>query len=143
MSIPDSHEKGQLESPKLYKLEFRWNYDRHVMVRQVVEQGHDDWMTSLQNAGEDDLLLFVHGYRTTWADAAKRAAQIAYDMEFAGLTVMDTWPSQGKVFGYRDDIEESEWAGAAFHRTAPRPAGKQPSTPCAHRRSQHGEPAHH
>jgi esterase/lipase superfamily enzyme len=31
-----------------------------------------------------DLLVFIHGYNTTFADALRRTAQIFYDLDFGG-----------------------------------------------------------
>ena len=40
-------------------------------------------------------LLFVHGYNVTHARAVKRAAQIAYDLEFDGALILFSWNSHG------------------------------------------------
>ncbi|MFH8250172.1 alpha/beta hydrolase [Microbacterium sp. B2969] len=125
VSIPDGHRKGRMESPKWYKLQFRENPDLHIMVESVDELGHSSWLESLRTAGgagaaldatdtSDDILVFVHGYRTGWADAIKRAAQFSYDLEFDGRTVAYTWPSQGKLLSYTVDENNAAWAGPHF-----------------------------
>jgi esterase/lipase superfamily enzyme len=45
-------------------------------------------------------LVFVHGYNTSFEDAARRAAQIAYDIKFDGATFLFSWPSQGRLLEY-------------------------------------------
>ncbi|WBS00206.1 alpha/beta hydrolase [Pseudoduganella sp. SL102] len=54
-------------------------------------------------------LLFVHGYRVSFEDAARRTAQIASDLHFAGVPVFYSWPSQGRLSGYAVDESNVEW----------------------------------
>lgn len=115
VSIPDIHKAGLVESAAWYRLEFREDPNRHVMVREVTEIGHGRWMKELQaEVHDEDILVFVHGYNATWADAAKRAAQITFDMDFRGQTVMFTWPSKGRLLGYKDDRFEMDWTAPHF-----------------------------
>jgi esterase/lipase superfamily enzyme len=44
--------------------------------------------------------VFVHGYNVGFEDAIKRAAQIAFDLNFDGLVMLFTWPSKARLFGY-------------------------------------------
>lgn len=54
--------------------------------------------------------LFVHGYCTTFSDAAKQTAQISYDLRFDGTPVFYSWPSQGELLKYFTDEQNIEWA---------------------------------
>lgn len=54
--------------------------------------------------------LFVHGYNVTFEDAAKRTAQISYDLGFEGAAVFYSWPSQGSISAYTVDEQNAEWA---------------------------------
>lgn len=121
VSIPDSHRKGHLEKPKLFKLEFRANPDKHLIVQDVNVLEEGDWFASIRaevSGAEsadpadtsDDILLFVHGYNTSWEQAALRAAQFTYDLEFRGLPVLFSWPSLGKTLGYPADEASVAWA---------------------------------
>lgn len=61
--------------------------------------------------GEDSLLIFVHGYNVTFENAAKRSAQLKYDLPFAGQTAFYSWPSKGSLLGYWSDetaVREAE-----------------------------------
>jgi esterase/lipase superfamily enzyme len=53
--------------------------------------------------GERDVLVFVHGFNTTFADAAFRFAQIIHDSGFKGVPVLFTWPSRGRLLAYPYD----------------------------------------
>jgi pimeloyl-ACP methyl ester carboxylesterase len=45
----------------------------------------------------------VHGFNNTFEDAARRAAQMAYDLDFDGTPILYSWPSQGFVAAYAAD----------------------------------------
>jgi len=64
-----------------------------------------------------DILIFIHGYRTTWAESARRAAQFAYDLHFDGLPMLYSWPSRGDVLSYTADESASAWSAPHFTAT--------------------------
>lgn len=55
-------------------------------------------------------LLFVHGYNVTHEQAVKRAAQIAYDLEFDGALILFSWNSYGSHAWYMGDRKRAEAA---------------------------------
>ncbi len=54
-------------------------------------------------ADERDVTLFVHGFNSTQAETAFRAAQLANDIRMPGATVIYSWPSLGSPLGYAYD----------------------------------------
>ncbi|ROO40125.1 hypothetical protein BIV08_16395 [Pseudomonas sp. AF76] len=60
-------------------------------------------------------LLFVHGYNVSFADAAKRTAQMAYDLNFSGVPLFFSWPANGKVLSYAADEASVEWSEPALY----------------------------
>ena len=50
-----------------------------------------------------DVFIFVHGFNNTFEDAARRAAQLAYDLDFDGTPMLYSWPSQGSATAYAMD----------------------------------------
>lgn len=56
--------------------------------------------------------LFVPGYNVTFEDAARRTAQISYDLAFEGAPVFYSWPSKGTIPAYTVDEQNIEWAQA-------------------------------
>ncbi len=54
-----------------------------------------------------DILLFVHGFNTSFDEARFRLAQIVTDGGFNGVPVLFTWPSKGSVFAYGSDRESA------------------------------------
>ncbi len=61
-----------------------------------------------------EVFVIIHGYNTTFASAAKSAAQLAYSVE-RPVVVFD-WPSKGKVFQYDVDSGNNEWSQEHFDR---------------------------
>ena len=58
-----------------------------------------------------DILVFVHGYNSSFEDAAVRLAQVVADMGFDGTAVLFTWPSAGALSGYIRDQQTARNAG--------------------------------
>lgn len=112
VSIPKHHRKGELESPAIWKLEFRKDPERHVVLVSIDPLSKDDWARELKRRamqlGKPGVLLFIHGYNVSFGDAAERAGQLAYDLPFGGLTVFFAWPSQGGLAKYTVDEQKAE-----------------------------------
>lgn len=52
---------------------------------------------------ERDVLVFVHGFNSTQAETAFRAAQLGHDLDTPGATIVYSWPSLGSPLGYAYD----------------------------------------
>ena len=104
---------GELESPSLLRLEFRADPEHHVVLASVEISDSAACLSQLKDAiqqgSEKSALLFVHGYRVTFEDAARRTGQLAYDLGYKGVPVFYSWPSQGKLAGYIVDEANVEW----------------------------------
>ena len=114
VALPKSHELGQLETPSIWRLEFAADPDKHVMLQSLKVLGADAWRaeiakraTSLDNPG---ILVFIHGYNTSFPDAALRAGQLAFDLKFAGATVLFSWPSRAVTLEYSADEQAAEYS---------------------------------
>jgi pimeloyl-ACP methyl ester carboxylesterase len=74
----------------------------------VSELIHDiGWKQFSAGIASDDLVVFVHGFATTFTDAAIRTAQLAHDTNFHGEAVLFSWPSGGSVTQYDRDKERA------------------------------------
>ncbi len=109
ISIPRDHRMGELEGPSILRLEFHEDPDKHVVLQRVVAEDRATFVKGvsarLSHSRNKEVLVFVHGFNTSFEDAARRTAQIAYDMAFDGPTVLYSWPSQGSMspFAYNKD----------------------------------------
>lgn len=116
VSIPREHRLGELEAPSIWRLEFREDPARHVVLLSAVVLPKDDFFRALAAriaASEGgSAFLFVHGYNVSFAEAARRTAQISYDLAFDGAPVFYSWPSQGKTQAYTVDEQNIEWSQA-------------------------------
>lgn len=113
VSIPFTHRMGIVESPQWYKLEFWEEPHKHVMMLDLVTLDRDAFWGALdQAAGEgvkNQALVFVHGFNVPFANAVRRTAQIVYDLDFPGVAVTYSWPSQGNPAAYTVDKQMAEW----------------------------------
>lgn len=116
VSIPRDHRMGELESPSIWRLEFREDPSKHVVLLSTAISSKDKYFADLaakvRAAPTHSAFLFVHGYNVTFEDAARRTAQISYDLGFEGAPVFYSWPSQGSTSAYTVDEQNIEWAQA-------------------------------
>lgn len=107
ISVPKKHRAGALEAPSIFTLDVVENPDRHLILAAVQPLAKPDVLADMQlqlkKTGSNEAFVFVHGFNVTFADAARRTAQMAYDMNFDGLPILFSWPSQGSVLGYMAD----------------------------------------
>ena len=68
-----------------------------------------EFVTALKE-DSDSVLIFVHGYNVPFADAVFKAAQIAYDANFGGTTIVFSWPSAGDLIKYDYDRESADFS---------------------------------
>lgn len=103
VSIPKSHAVGGLEDRTWWQWA-TWQDrapDKHVLVLTVTPETASAFFSTLKAAvtrsTKKDAFVFVHGFSVSFADAARRTAQMAYDMNFQGAPVMFTWPTPDLV----------------------------------------------
>jgi esterase/lipase superfamily enzyme len=113
VSIPRDHRMGEIEGPSIWRLEFRENPEKHVVLLKVTPEAHDNFIAELKNriaaSSRKSAFLFIHGYNVTFQDAAKRTAQISYDLGFDGAPIFYSWPSRGSTMAYTYDEANIEW----------------------------------
>lgn len=107
VTIPKTHVPGEVIAPSIWKLEFSEDPTKHTMLQSVTPVDQVDFYArtrqSLSERGSSDAFIFVHGYNVSFDGAAKRTAQLAYDMNFSGIPVLYSWPSQAATSGYVSD----------------------------------------
>lgn len=111
VSIPSNHQRGELEAPSIFRLEFERDPDKHLVLHTTTELEQADFFGELRTVMDErgpELLVFIHGYNVSFEEAALRTAQLAYDLEFAGAPVFYSWPSQDNWHQYRLDRKHIE-----------------------------------
>ncbi|MGO4738088.1 alpha/beta hydrolase [Bosea sp. 2KB_26] len=110
ISVPKAHKLGELELPGSYG---KTNPAEHFAVTSVERIDLSPIVARVRReiaarpAKEREVLVFVHGYNTSFADAAYRFAQIVHDSDFKGVPVLFTWPSRGQLLAYPYDRESA------------------------------------
>lgn len=107
VSIPPIHTPGELESPSLLlKWEVVQDPEKHIVLKSTQPLERSDFFSKLHETLDSkgkSLLVFVHGYNVSFDDAARRTAQMAYDLKFPGAPVFYSWPSYNNWYRYPDD----------------------------------------
>ncbi len=113
VSIPKTHQKGNIEGASIFRLEFSEDPKKHVVVRSVIQEDAKDFMSRLRGkvmtSREGEAFVFVHGYNTTFEDGLKRTAQLTYDLNFDGAPVLYSWPAGDKIWKYSVAEANVEW----------------------------------
>lgn len=113
VTIPRDHRMALLESPHWWKFEFTKDPNKHITLQEVHELSADNFFSTLRNRVSEDIdhsvLVFIHGFCVSFEDAARRTAQLGYDLGFKGPPVLYSWPSAGSISGYLTDEATIEW----------------------------------
>jgi esterase/lipase superfamily enzyme len=114
VSIPHTHRAGELESPSWWSFEASPDPAKHVVVMSARALDAEDFARAIGRTtlpGQRNVLVFVHGFGTSFEDAVRRTGQIAYDLKFPGTPIAYSWPSQGTYnpLGYTTDETNAEW----------------------------------
>lgn len=117
--IPDDHKIGRIELPSSWSvfgldLVTAPNEHKHFVIKNVVPLSEDEFGRIVRAKGAKTALVFVHGFNTTFEDALYRNAQIVWDLQFSGLSVLFTWASRGEVTDYVYDKDSAYLARNSF-----------------------------
>jgi esterase/lipase superfamily enzyme len=109
MTIPPGHRAGSIEEPM-------WgaaNARDHIVAARQRQLDADEFRAELAShisgriGVNRDILVFVHGFNTSFEEARERAAQIVADSRFGGVAVLFTWPTKHELFGYVSDKDSA------------------------------------
>lgn len=119
VSVPSKHKYGLIERPLSFSI-FGFEYSataddkRHFVLKNLTIQNKEDFFENLKQNNPEEILIFVHGFNTNFADASYRTAQIIYDMQYNGKVVLFSWASNGKVADYLYDRDSAYLARKDF-----------------------------
>ena len=107
VSIPRSHKPGDIEAPSLLSFSWAENPDYHIVLMDVSPLSESAFFKAvgetLDDGNTDEILVFIHGFNVTFAGAARRTAQMVYDLNFTGVPIFFSWPSAGHPGSYLAD----------------------------------------
>jgi esterase/lipase superfamily enzyme len=115
VTIPRTHDPGELEAPSILRMEVRENAAQHVILSKTErledERFYELLRERVQASSRKELFVFVHGFDTQFEDAARRTAQIHYDLKFEGAPIFYSWPANNKsVLTYPADENTIGWS---------------------------------
>lgn len=108
VTIPPTHVLGKTEQPMVGAED----ENEHVMIRRVAELNEKDFFDEVRRVlaerkiDERDCFVFVHGYNVSFEKAARRTAQMHYDLKFPGAPLFYSWPSRANLRSYFSDRNE-------------------------------------
>lgn len=118
--IPEDHRIGRIELPSSWKL-FGWQLSwakederKHLIVKKVEALSQEDWSRLIEKQGSKTALIFVHGFNTSFTEAILRNAQIVWDLQYRGVSVLYSWSSKGSVADYLYDRDSALFARKGF-----------------------------
>ena len=111
VEVPKTHrfgETGRSWWKRWASLDFKGN--DHLRLNKIhIAKDADNFWQVLNNQflkndiDQKDALIFLHGFNSSFKDAAIRAAQIGFDLKVAGHTAFFSWPSKAKTLKYAVD----------------------------------------
>lgn len=120
VTIPPNHAKGRLESPSWLKMEWKQDERKHVILQSIEPDQEESYFNNLaqrlKDSSKNEVLVFIHGYNVTFADAVRRTAQLYHDLEFPGVPLCYSWPSSGTLTGYTHDEATVGWTVAHLEK---------------------------
>ena len=120
ISIPKAHKTGHIESPEWFRLEFRPNPAKHIAILKTTTLAEEAFIERIRatvaSSKAKDAFIFVHGYNTTFENAAIRTGQMAFDLSFIGAPILYSWPSKGAIKDYPSDEANVIWTSKHFER---------------------------
>jgi esterase/lipase superfamily enzyme len=121
VTIPQLHKEAELETQPRWA---EYIFDagalrtRYVLLDKVIPLPKSDFVRELQKqialAHSKDVFMFVHGFNNTFEDAARRAAQLVYDLDFEGTPMLYSWPSLASPTAYTADEASVGISGRKF-----------------------------
>lgn len=118
VSIPKTHETGELERPSVLRLEFKPDPAKHIALLENQALSRPDWLLELAaavaNSPRREIFVFIHGYNVNFEDALRRTGQLAFDLQLEGPAVLFSWPSQAGVAPYTVDENYADLATDHF-----------------------------
>lgn len=107
VTIPPTHQPGVVERPDALPPD---PSKFLTVVEPLLHEGDDAFVAAveaeLRSRDPDDrhVLVFVHGYNTTLAEAVLRLGQFVEDASYTGVPILFSWASSGRLRNYVYDL---------------------------------------
>jgi esterase/lipase superfamily enzyme len=118
--VPEDHKIGRIELPRNWTLfgvtlrQDRMDEKKHFVIRSVKSLDESEWDDVVRSKASKKALIFVHGFANTFQDALFRNAQMIWDLQYPGLSIVFSWASSGGLLDYVYDQNSANHARPAF-----------------------------
>lgn len=112
ISVPPTHQVGQIEWPR-QKVDPSRAFVASDMTRFDSTVAFTDGLAKTLRglpADEREVVVFVHGYNTNFAEGLFRLVQLTHDYDLANTAVHYSWPSAARTLGYGHDRDSMLFA---------------------------------
>jgi esterase/lipase superfamily enzyme len=102
LSVPPQHQVGHIERPMFGAADPAKHF-MEASRRELDEASfRNELATNISGriGSNRDILLYVHGFNTSYDEARFRLAQIVEDGRFGGVPILFTWPSSNNLLSY-------------------------------------------
>ena len=119
ITVPPGHTPGQIELARFGSND----PEHHFTVSAARPLDESEFKAELAShlsgrvGSNRDVLLYVHGFNTSYDEARFRIAQIVTDGRFGGVPVLFTWPASGSLFDYEAAKESASASRDALAQT--------------------------
>jgi esterase/lipase superfamily enzyme len=115
VTVPKSVRLGKTRLSPLHRLTSSGAPTAFTLAQHSPLTAGAQWQEIQQALTADDtgrrtVLVYIHGYRTTFVEAALRAAQLHADLKVPGVTAFYSWPSSGNTGDYWADEEAVQYS---------------------------------
>jgi esterase/lipase superfamily enzyme len=108
MSIPRDRTIGTVQWPHTVPGNPRTDFVA-TAVTPVADSKLLDWFHAARGK-KRRVFLFVHGFNTRFDTAVFRFGQLAHDADADAAPVLFSWPSRGRLFDYRLDLDNATYS---------------------------------
>jgi len=110
--IPSSHRSGELGSPLWRRLltgvDDRLTVDPATVLSEAAFTRDVRAFLARLDPSDRNVLVYIHGFNTSFDEAAQRAAQLGFDLKVPGITAFYSWPSLANITAYVGDLARIE-----------------------------------
>jgi len=120
ISVPPAHKPGNIEWPTVLPGDPKADF---VPRKAGYIEGEDAFAARLNRKlsalprGQRTVFLFIHGYNTRFSEGLYRFTQVVHDANYAGVPVLFTWASRGKLQDYVYDLNSAAIARDGLEKT--------------------------
>jgi len=118
VSVPPSHKAGRIEWPRNVPNPQRdfttLDVDTYHSAQKFRQQLNE---TRAKSQAPDQVVVYIHGFNNSFAEALYRFTQIAADMELQGSQVLYAWPSAESSAQYLHDRDSVLFARDGLQTT--------------------------